>query len=115
MNRFDWNNFDEGFIGSIVYNNKTSNKHRPSRRIDDKDMLIPSIESIAAVPSIDFVATYRQEIEQKLLRKQEDTVRQIYQRLGYSKASNYLGMLKEMSGKTLGSRLATAYLHALRH
>lgn len=113
MNRFDWNRFDKEFINAIVYSGKTPNGKRPTRRIDDKDMLIPSIEKIASRPDIQFILTYRKEIELKLLQNQPEHVKAIYKSYTGFIDTNFLSMLKVLSSKPLGSILANAYQSVL--
>lgn len=113
MNRFTWNNFDEEFISSIVYNDKTKKELKPSRKTDDKDMLIPTMEKIAPYPTKEFVITYRVDIEFKLLTKQPELVEKIYKNQTSSKSTNYRSMLNELSKMRLGATLLGSYISAL--
>ncbi len=113
MKNFTWNNFDEEFIGSVVYSEKTRKELKPSRKTDDKDMLIPTMERIAPYPNKDFVVTYRIEIEANLLRKQPELVAKIYKDQVGFKSTNYLSMLNELSKIRLGATLIGAYISAL--
>lgn len=58
MNVFTWDNFDEEFIISVVYSEKTQKELRPKRKINDKDMLIPTMDRIAPYPTKEFVIKY---------------------------------------------------------
>jgi superfamily II DNA or RNA helicase len=113
MKNFTWNNFDEEFIGSVVYSEKTRKELKPSRKTDEKDMLIPTMERIALYPNKDFVVTYRIEIEANLLRKQPELVAKIYKDQSGFKSTNYLSMLNELSKMRLGATLVGAYISAL--
>lgn len=113
MRNFSWNNFDEEFIISVVYNEKTKEDLRPMRKINDKDMLIPTMDLIAPYPTKEFVITYREEIENYALAKYPEIVEKIYERVLNAKSSNYLGMLSELSKKPLGPTLINSYITAL--
>lgn len=113
MNSFNWNNFDEDFISSIVYSPKTRETNKPSRRTQDIEMLIPSMEKIAPYPTKDFVVLYRQEIESKLLIKQPEFVRKIYCKVAKARSLNHRGMLEEVSKKAFGASLIGEYIAVL--
>ena len=113
MKQFSWNNFDEEFISSIIYSDKTRKELKPSRKTDEKDMLIPTMEKIAPYPTKEFVITYRTEIEFKLLIKQPELVVKLYKKQVGSKTTNYRSMLNELSKMKLGMTLVGAYISSL--
>lgn len=113
MHKFTWNNFDEEFISSIIYSEKTKKDLKPSRKTDDKDMLMPTMERIAAYPTKEFIITYRTEIEFKLLTKQPELVTKIYKKQIGDESTNYRSMLNQLSKTSLGTTLIGAYISAL--
>jgi len=110
MKTFTWNNFDEEFISGVVYSENTPKELRLSRKIDDKDLLIPTMELIAPYPTKEFVVRYRSEIENKLLRKEPEFIAKIYKQQSMSRATNHIGMLSELSAKPMGTTLIGAYI-----
>lgn len=113
MNSFNWSNFELEFISSIVYNPKTSSKIKPSKIINDKDMLIPTMEIIAPYPNKEFIVNYREEIESKFLIRHPELIEKIYRDLSGYKSSNYKGMLNELSKMKLGAKLIGRYITAI--
>ena len=113
MNSFNWLNFEIEFLKSIIYNPKTSPNIKPRKIINDKDMLIPTIETIAPYPNKEFVIKYRDEIESKFLIRHPELIQKIYRDLSGYKASNYRGMLNELSKMKLGASLIGRYITAI--
>lgn len=62
MKNFSWGNFDNKFIKSIVYSERTRRKHRPPFETNDLTLLIPWMERISVLPDDEFVKYYRNEI-----------------------------------------------------
>lgn len=113
MYGFSWNNFDGEFIASVVYSRKTKNELKPKRKISDKDMLIPTMESIAPYPTKEFIIKYRDEIESNVFKKFPNLIEKIYERVSNAKSKNYIGMLAELSSKPLSATLVSSYIIAL--
>ena len=113
MSAFSWNNFDEEFINSIVYSNKTRKELLPAHRTYDKNMLIPTMEKIAPYPTKQFVITYRSEIERKFLIKHPEILENIYKFQGSKKTDNYNVMLNELSKMPFGATIVNQYTIAL--
>lgn len=113
MNVFTWDNFDEEFIISVVYSEKTQKELRPKKKINDKDMLIPTMDRIAPYPTKEFVIKYREEIETEVLKKYPEITERVYERVANSHSSNYLSMLSELSTKPLGTTMISSYITAL--
>lgn len=110
MAKFNWNNFDAEFLGEVVYSSKTDKKIQPMFETSDVNMLIPSVLSIAEAPDRDFVMTYRNEIEFKLLKNYPDLVREM---TGASKSANYLSELNKLSKEKMTNGLLDKYIKAL--
>lgn len=107
MKKFMWDNFDDEFIGAVVYSEKTSKELKPKRVTEDKDMLIPTMERISTYPTKQFVINYRTEIEKYYLIKYPEIIMKISlsQRLDTSK--NHRSMLSELKKVHMGVTLVT--------
>lgn len=113
MSTFNWSNFEMEFISNIVYNPKTLPRFKPSRKTEDKDMLIPTMEKIAPYPTKEFIVNYREEIESKLLIRYPELVEKIYKDVSGYRTANYRGMLNELSKMELGATLIGRYINAI--
>ena len=115
--KFQWSNFDQEFIVHVVYSDQTKKEHKPAKKTDDKDMLIPSMDKISPYPTKEFVDKYRTEIEKYVLRKHPEYIERIYRNQSSSKRkprpTNYLGMLADLSSRPLTATLLTEYINAL--
>ncbi len=60
--KFSWNNFEVGFIKSVLYSERTPKSLKPPFDTDDKVSLLPYMDSICPRPDEHFVRRYRKEI-----------------------------------------------------
>lgn len=60
--KFSWELFDTAFLQSICYSEKTKKALRPRFETEDKDSLLPYIDSICPKPDAHFVRRYHAEI-----------------------------------------------------
>jgi len=110
MKKFTWEHFDTQFIKKIVYNEKTERDFRPDYQTDDIDMLMPSMLSIAEVPTRDFVIKYRTEIEFDFLKYNPSLALGI---TGAPKSANPYTELNYLSQEALTNSLIDQYIRAL--
>ena len=120
MSKFNWSNFDVGFLKSVVYSAKTVESLKPNFVIDDACALTPSMENICNFPSEGFVKKYRDEIEHTLFATNSNLLIKVCNTLNRAKAdctniseSEKVVMLLDLSRKPLGEMLVTAYIKAL--
>lgn len=113
MKHFSWNKFDLDFISKVVYSEKTDLSLRPKKVVDDKDMLIPTMDLLAPYPTRSFIMKYRAEIESNVLINHPDLVGKICKDLKISRSANYRSSLNELSKLEMGNSLISSYETAL--
>lgn len=112
MANFTWENFDTEFINSVVYSPNTASEHKPAIENHEKDLLIASMNCICSFPNQNFVKKYRTEIEFRVLKNYPELIKDISKVLKIT-ATNYLGLLTQLSAMPLSASLINAYIHAL--
>ena len=112
-NNFYWSNFNEAFIRSVVYNDKTPSDSKPSTDIEDIDLLIPYMDNIAGLPTPTFVSTYRTEIEDLILQPNPNIAKSVYKYITHKRSVDSRAIMAELRSMPLSHQFTAAYSTAL--
>ena len=108
-NKFNWSNFEVGFLKSILDSDKTNKMLRPTFDTDEAYELAPFVEAIVTEPDRKFVIDYRNEIDFYFLKNNPDLVISVF---GKGK-ENPNSLLREITARPLGEMLVNQYITAL--
>lgn len=108
-NKFNWSNFEVGFLKSILNSEKTKESLRPTFDTDEAFELASFVESIALEPDRKFIVDYRNEIDFYFLKSNPDLVISVF---GKGK-ENPNSLLREITAMPLGELLVNKYITAL--
>ena len=116
MKKFNWANFNNDFLKSILYNESTPIEKRPTRNTDDNTLLASFMYKIAEYPNEYFIKKYRNEIEFVLLKNDTGLLINAYNFLtGQKKKLDNIStstiniLLEELIRKPLSTGLSVAY------
>ena len=114
--KFNWNKYDAQFLEELVFASDLSDmdKKKATFAVDDHDvdMLANIMNNICTIPDREFVMKYRRIIEQSLLLRYPDQVKDICKVIGIT-SDTYNEKQKKMCEKATTSTLIRAYITAM--
>ncbi len=108
MSNFSWYNFDADFLKAVLNAPETPEELHVPATIEYKEFLIPSMNVLCTYPDMDFVRSYRTQIEFRLMSRYPEKVLEIGKLMKID-SRNHLSVINELSKKTLTKSLAQAY------